>query len=118
MESLDQAVKAKPDNKEAKYHSYLANGLFYYKRGSVGKLWDAIENFGLASSIKPEEVEPHFYMADAYIKKDDKDFENAIQEYEEVVRLAPGSELAKESQKKIEKLKAREKLLKEFWNKK
>jgi tetratricopeptide (TPR) repeat protein len=118
MESLEQAVAAKPDNKEAKYYSYLANGLFYYKRGSVGKLWNAIENFGLASSLKPEEVEPHFYMADAYIKKDDKDFENAIREYEEVLKLAPDSELAKEAQKNIDKLKARDKLLKEFWNKK
>lgn len=118
MESLDQAVKAKPDNKEAKYHSFLANGLYYYKRGSVGKLWDAIENFGLASALKPEEPEPHFYMADAYSKKDKKDFENSIREFEEVIRLAPGSKLAKDAQKKIDKLKTREKLLKDFWNKK
>jgi len=117
METLEKAVTAKPDNGPAKYHSYLANGLFYYKRGSVGRLWDAIENFGLAGALRPNEAEPHFYMAETYIKKDDKDFENTILEYEEVIRLAPESDLAKEAQKRIKKLKAREKLLKDFWKK-
>jgi tetratricopeptide (TPR) repeat protein len=116
-ETLEKAVTAKPDNEPAKYHSYLANGLFYYKRGSVGRLWDAIENFGLAGALRPDEAEPHFYMAEAYIKKDDKDFKNTIHEYEEVIRLAPESHLAKEAQKRIVKLKAREKLLKDFWKK-
>ena len=117
-ETLTKAVDAKPDNKDAKYQLYLANGLFSYKRGSVGKLWEAIENFGLASALRPDEAKPHFYMAEAYLKKDDKDFENAIHEYEEVIRIAPESDLANQAQKKVTELKAREKLLREFWKKK
>lgn len=118
METMEKSVAAKPDNKDAKYYSYLANGLYYYKRGSVGKLWDAIEMFGLAISLRPDQHEPHFYIAEAYIKKDKQDFENSISEFQEVLKLSQDSDLAKEAKKRIEELKARQKLLQDFWNKK
>lgn len=118
METLSQSVQAKPDNKEAKYYAYLSAGLFYYKRGSVGKLWNAVEQFGLAATLQPDKPEPHFYMAEAYVKKDKQDYESAIREYEEVIKIAPDSKLAKEAEKRIQELKSRKKLLENFWHKK
>ncbi|HDL17986.1 MAG TPA: tetratricopeptide repeat protein [Bacteroidetes bacterium] len=118
METLTQAVQAKPDNEEAKYYVYLSTGLFNYKRGSLGKLWNAVEQFGLAAALQPEKPEPHFYLAETYVKKDKKDYENAIREYKEVIDIAPDSNLAKEAKKRIQKLKSGKKLLEDFWHKK
>ena len=78
METMEKSVAAKPDNKDAKYYSFLASGMYYYKKGSVGKLWEAIEMFGLASVLRPDQVEPHFYMAESYIKKDKQAFEKSM----------------------------------------
>lgn len=118
METLKQALEAKPDNQEAKYYYHLASGLYFYKRGGVKRLWDAIDHFGRASTLRPDEPEPRYYMAEAYLKKDDKDFENTIQAFEEVIRVAPGSSWAKKARKRIAELKKREKLLRDFWGKK
>jgi len=118
MITLEKAVKAKPDNEEAAYFYHMAAGLYYFKRGSLKKLWDAIEHFGKASILRPKAPEPHFYMAEAYLKKDDKDFENILREYEEVMKLAPDSPLASKARKRLLEQKKREKLLRNFWKKK
>ena len=118
MSTLEKAVKAKPDNEEAQYYYHMAAGLYYFKRGSLKQLWDAIDHFGKASVLRPNDPEPHFYMAQAYLKKDDKDFDNVIREYEEVIKLAPDSPLAARAKKQIIKQKKRQKLYRDFWKKK
>ncbi len=117
MIALEKALKAKPDNKEARYYFHMASGMYYFKRGSLKKLWDAIDHFGKASTLRPEAPEPHFYMAEAYLKKDDKDFENTIREYQEAIRLAPESKIARKAKKRIREIKKRERLYRNFWKK-
>jgi len=114
---LKKALTLKPDNERAQYLLHMAKGRYYYKRGSLGRIWDAIEEFGKASALEPNNPEPHFYMAKAYYKKDKRDYDNTIREYEEAVKLAPQSSYAKIARKEIKKLKRLQKIWKRFWRK-
>ncbi len=117
IEYLKKALTLKPDNERAQYLLYMAKGRYYYRRGSLARIWDAIEEFGKASALEPQNPEPYFYMAKAYYKKDKRDYEDPIREYEEVVKLAPQSSYAKIAKREIRKLKKLQKVWKRFWKK-
>ena len=114
---FEKALKIKPDHKEAKYYLLITNGHILFKRGKVGTLWDAIEQYGLASALKPELAGPHYFMGLAYHRKEKKEYENAFREFEQAIRLEPQSEYAKLASEKLKDEQRRKKLLKDFWNK-
>lgn len=115
--SFANALKIKPDNTEAKYGLHLARGLWLYKRGDIGELWEAISQFGQASALKPERAEPHYHMARAYEKKDSDEFDNAIQEYEIALQLEPEGKFARQCSQKSKELRALQRRLLDFWGK-
>jgi len=112
-----QALRLKPDNERAQYLLHMAKGRYYCKRGKLSRIWDAIGEFGKAAALEPKNPEPHFYMAKAYYKKDKRDYDNTIREYQEVVNLAPRSALAKKARVQIKKLKKIRHVWKRFWGK-
>ena len=69
VEQLDQALKAKPDHKNAQYYRALSHGALLYLQGSKPNLWEAIRQFGTAMTLRPESGEPHYFMGMAYEKK-------------------------------------------------
>ena len=115
---LNKAISVNGQNKDSKYYLHMARGRRLYKKGSVAAIWDAITDFGLASSIRAEEAEPIYYMAQCYEKKNKKDFTLTVETYRRVVDLAPGTKLAKKSSKRINYLLAKKKKLEQFWGKK
>ena len=112
---LKKALKNKPDNQEAKYQLHMAEGHALYKKGSKSAMWEAIEAFGLAMAIKDTLAEPHYWLAKAYERKDDREFTNAIDEYTKVLELDPNGPHAKEARTKLKKLKALKTKLDNFW---
>ncbi len=114
---LKKALTLKPDNTHARYWLYMAKGRYYYKRGKLSRIWDAIAMFGKAAALEPKNPEPHFEMARAYYKKDKRDYDNTIREYEEVVKLAPKSAIAGKARREIRKLKKLQRIWKKFWGK-
>ncbi|KPK95742.1 hypothetical protein AMJ80_03830 [bacterium SM23_31] len=116
--SFKKVFELKPDHKEAKYMHYLALGRHYLKGGSEMEMWNAIAAFGNATVIKPDEPELQFYMARAYEKKDKNDYKMPIEHYKKVIELAPESELAKESEKKIKEITELKEKMEKFFKKK
>ncbi len=117
IQDLAKALKVKPDNERARYLLHMAKGRYYYKRGKLSRIWDAIAEFGKAAALEPKNPEPHYYMAKAYYKKDKRDYDNTIREYETVVKIAPKSSYAKKARREIKKLKKLQKIWKRFWGK-
>ncbi len=117
IQDLTKALGLKPDNERAQYLLHMAKGQYYTKRGKLSRIWDAIGEFGKAAALEPKNPEPHYYMAKAYYKKDKRDYENTIREYQEVVKLAPQSALAKKARVQIKKLKKLQSIWKRFWGK-
>lgn len=117
MSNFSRALEIKPDFEDAKYFNYIATGHKLYKKGSKSALWDAIEQYGLASSLRPQTGAPHYFMGLAYNKKDKNEFDNAIRELDTAVQVEPNGQYAKLAGKKSAELKKRQKLLRDFWGK-
>lgn len=116
--SFKKVFELKPDHEEAKYMHYLALGRHHLKRGSEMEMWKAISAFGNATVIKPDAAELQFYMGRAYEKKDKNDYKMPIEHYKKVIELAPESELAKESEKKIKEITELKEKMEKFLKKK
>jgi tetratricopeptide (TPR) repeat protein len=114
---IEKALVLKPDHKEAKYNFYIVAGHQLAKNGKLGSLWDAIEQYGLASALKPELAEPHYFMGMSYHRKDKKEYENAFREFDKAIEVEPGSKYAKLAEKKLSDERRRKKLLENFWKK-
>ena len=116
--SFKKVFELKPDHEEAKYMHYLALGRHHLKRGSEMEMWKAISAFGNATVIKPDAAELQYYMGRAYEKKDKNDYKMPIEHYKKVIELAPESDLAKESQKKIKEITELKEKMEKFLKKK
>lgn len=68
-------VKLDGSNKPARYALALHTGQVLYQKGDRSALWDAIEQFSQAATLYPERGAPHYWMALAYAKEDEQDFE-------------------------------------------
>ncbi|MBN2417275.1 hypothetical protein JXO52_15670 [bacterium] len=119
---LSHARELQSDNETINYYFHMATGSdlylkgrYTYKQGAVGTLWDAIEHFGKAASLRPEEAEPHYRMALCYEKKDRDEYVNAIAAYEKAVKLEPDGPFAAASRKQITALKERKEKMDRFY---
>lgn len=119
---LAQAIKLKPDHIEAIYQHHMAKGLLLHQKGGLNNLWDAIAEYGLAASLKPDRGEPHYYMGLAYDRKDRKEFDNAISEFEIAIQKEPNGPYVEIAKKKIQECmerkqqyEAKQKKIKEFF---
>ncbi|MFQ6617365.1 MAG: tetratricopeptide repeat protein, partial [Fidelibacterota bacterium] len=117
LRNYRRAVKMNGDNAEAKYKLFLTGGIVLFRKGGRWELWDSIVQFGKASQIKPEKAEPHYYMARAYLKKNGRDFDSAIEEYESALKLEPDGKFADEIKKEIVRLKEKRDFYRNFWEK-
>jgi tetratricopeptide (TPR) repeat protein len=111
------ALEAKADHQDAKYYLHIAQGKILYRKGSKSACWDAIEQYGKAMMIRPESAEPHFFLAQAYERKDRNEFTNAIEEYSVALEKEPNGPYAAKSKQKVNELKALRDKLKKFWGK-
>jgi len=117
VKQSEHALDSKADHQDAKYYLAMANGAILYKKGGKSELWDAIEQFGKAMSLRPKSSEPHYYLGLAYEKKDRREFDNAIREYKTVLEKEPYGRFAKDSQKRVKELTALRDKLKKFLGK-
>jgi tetratricopeptide (TPR) repeat protein len=113
---FEKALEIKPDNLEAKYQRHIAWGLRRYKKGSKSALWDAIEEFGYASTLKPHLGEPLYYMGLSYNKKDRNEFDNAIETLEKASAVEPDGPFAELAREKALEIRRRRKKLRDFWD--
>lgn len=114
---LKLALDKKPDHHDARYYFHMTEGKMLYRKGSKSACWDAIEHYGKAMMIRTESAEPHFHMAQAYERKDRNEFDNAIDEYQMVLKKEPNGSFAAPSRNKIKELTTRRDKLKKFWGK-
>jgi tetratricopeptide (TPR) repeat protein len=114
---LSTALDLKPDSKPIKYYHHMAKGRQLYKQGGKSELWDAIEHFGLAATLRPDLGEPHYRMGLAYHKKDRDEYDNAISEFKKAYKINPDGPYAEESLERSRELVKKKKIMREFWGK-
>ena len=115
---FDKALKVKSDHTDARYHLLMADGRLYYKKATKKSCWDAVDAFGKAATLRSDEAEPYFRMAQAYERKDPDEFVNAIDAYESALARDPQGSYSAECRKRIKALKARKEKMDKFWGRK
>ncbi len=110
-----RAISIQETNTTAHYAKFMAEGRQLLEQGNRWELWDAIVAFGNAAELAPDKPMPHYYLAQAYRKKDDKDFTNIISECEAALRRDPPPGLREEIQKQLKEARRRKNLYEDFW---
>ena len=70
-----QALELNNKDTTAQYNLLLVEGHILLKKGNKNGLWDAIEKYARAGSLRQTQGEPHYWMAQAYLKLGDTDFD-------------------------------------------
>lgn len=112
-----QAALALNDTcRDAKYGLVMIEGLRLFKLGGRMDLWDALEQFGRAATLRPKRGEPHVWMARAYEKKDDDDFDLILERYNQALSLNLPPDLKAAAEAERTRIRERKDKLESFWN--
>ena len=104
-----------PNNLIAKYHIHMNEGKSHHKIGHKNGQWDAIQSFSKAASLIDTLGEPHFWIAKAYEKKDEMDFESALEPYDIALKLYLPKKIRPAVINKRNDLIKRKKTFEDFW---
>ena len=99
----------------SKYGLLLADGNVLVKKGNKNGIWDAIEKYSKAATLYPKNGEPFYWMAIAYTKLGDTDFDLILESYEKALSLELDNKLRTEAEKKQKHAKERKNKLDSFW---
>ena len=111
----EKATRIDNSNTASKYGLLLAEGHALLKKGNKNGIWDAIEKYSKASKLYPGNGEPFYWIAIAYTKLGDKDFDLIFESYEKALSLELDNGLMVEAEKNYEQAKERKKKLDLFW---
>ena len=110
-----QALELNNKDTTAQYNLLLVEGHILLKKGNKNCLWDAIEKYARAGSLRQTQGEPHYWMAQAYLKLGDTDFDLILESYEKAINLTMGKDLLSQAQKYYIHTLDRKKKLDTFW---
>ena len=99
----------------SKYGLLLADGNVLVKKGNKNGIWDAIEKYSKAATLYPKNGEPFYWMAIAYTKLGDTDFDLILESYEKALTLNLSFHLRNEIEQEYSRVSKRDQLLKDFW---
>ena len=99
----------------SKYGLLLADGNLLVKKGNKDGIWDAIEKYSKAATLYPKNGEPFYWMAIAYTKLGDTDFDLILESYVKALSLELDNELRTEAEKKHKHAIERKNKLDSFW---
>ena len=99
----------------SEYGLLLADGNVLVSKGNKNGIWDAIEKYSKAATLYPKNGEPFYWMAIAYTKLGDTDFDLILESYEKALSLELDNKLRTEVEKKHKHAKERKNKLDSFW---
>ncbi len=117
-ENYKQYLTIKSEDREARYLQHIAEGKYHFSLGTATAMSAAIESFNNAVNVRPDDPVSYYFLAQAHEQHEKRDYSNSIAYYLKVLELAPGTELGKESEIKINKLKEKQEVLERFFKKK
>ena len=115
VQHFNKSTSIDGNNKDSKFGLLIAEGRILIKKGNKNGIWDAIENFSKASSLFPRNGEPFYWMAQAYTKLGDTEFDLILESYEKSLALDLDEGLRLEVEKNYEIAKNRKSKLDSFW---
>jgi len=110
-----QALELNDQDTITQYNLSLVEGHILLKKGNKNGLWDGIEKYAHAASLRPALGEPHYWTAQIYTKLGDTDFDLILESYEKALSLTMDSALLSRTEKSYNDALERKKKLDSFW---
>jgi len=97
--------------------SLVLAGKNKFDRGAHKGLWDAISDYSKAANYDSKSGLPYFLMGQARYKNNRTDYDAALEDYYEAVRIEPAGAFVKQAKAEIKKIEAVKKKMNAFWGK-
>ena len=110
-----QALELNDQDTITRYNLFLVEGHILLEKGNKNGLWDGMEKYAHASSLRPDLGEPHYWIAQIYIKLGDTDFDLILESYEKALSLTMDQALLSRVEKGYNETIKRKKKLDKFW---
>ena len=110
-----QALELNDQDTITQYNLFLVEGHIFLGKGNKNGLWDGIEKYSHAALLRPDLGEPHYWIAQIYIKLGDTDFDLILESYEKALSLTMDQALLSRAEKGYNETLDRKKKIDKFW---
>ena len=117
QEAAEEIGRLAPESREDKFCRLVLAGKRKYDRGAHKGLWDALNDYTKASILDPATGLPHYLMGQARYKNDRNNYDDALKDYYESLRLEPNGLFADQARADIRKIESTKAKMKAFWGK-
>ena len=105
------------DSKQDKFCTLILAGKKKFDRGAHKGLWDAISDYSKAANYDKDSGLPYFLMGQARYKNNRTDYDAALEDYYEAIRIEPAGAFVKQAKADIKKIETVKKKMNAFWGK-
>ncbi len=106
-----------PDSKQDKFCTKILAGKKKFDRGAHKGLWDAVSDYSQAANYDPSSGLPYFLSGQARYKNNRTDYDAALEDYYQSLKVEPTGVFAKQALADIKKIEAVKKKMNAFWGK-
>jgi len=115
VDHYKEVLKIEPRNALANYNINMIEGRAHHMSGHKNGQWDAIQSFAKAAAAIDTIGEPHYWLGQAYEKKDEMDFELPLESYNKALLLFLPNNLRAKVTSARETLIKRKNIYEDFW---
>jgi len=106
-----------PGSDEDSFCNWILEGKQKYDRGAHKGLWDALSDYAKAANYDKTSGLPYYLMGQARYKNNRTDYDAALQNYYEALKVEPDGAFVKQANAEIRKIEATKKKMNAFWGK-
>ena len=115
VDHYKEVLKIEPQNALANYNINMLEGRAHHMSGHKNGQWDAIQSFAKAAAAIDTIGEPHYWLGQAYEKKDEMDFELPLESYNKALLMSLPYDLRPKVASARAALIKRKKTYEDFW---
>ena len=110
-----EILKLDPKNPIALYALHMQTGKLHHQKSFKNGQWDAIQSFYKAAAQIDTLGEPYYWIGKSYEKKDEMDFDSALESYDKALKLFLADSTRKMVETALMELTKKKTIYKDFW---
>lgn len=115
--AIKQIALLAPGSDKEKFCTNILAGKDKYDRGAHKGLWDAISDYSKAANYDSNSGLPYYLMGQARYKNNRTDYDAALDDYYQSLKIEPDGYFATAARSEIKKIEAVKKKMNAFWGK-
>ena len=110
-----EILKLDPKNPIVLYALHMQTGKLHHQKSFKNGQWDAIQSFYKAAAQIDTLGEPYYWIGKSYEKKDEMDFDSALESYDKALELSLADSTRKMVETALMELTKKKTIYKDFW---